>query len=50
LKKSELTPAEIKYGVAPVPDPSITYQPAVVVIGGGADAIRAQLERADVDN
>jgi|KBSMisStandDraft_5_1062788.scaffolds.fasta_scaffold04664_3 hypothetical protein len=42
LKKSELTPAELKYGVAPVPDPSITYQPAVVMIGGGPDAIRAR--------
>jgi len=42
LKKSELTPAEIKYGVAPVPDPTTKYQPAVVMLGGGADAIRAR--------
>jgi hypothetical protein len=32
----------LKYGVAPVPDPSITYQPAVVMVGGGPNAIRAR--------
>jgi hypothetical protein len=42
LKKSELTAAELKYGIAPIPDPSVTYQPDVIVVGGGADAIRAQ--------
>jgi hypothetical protein len=31
-----------EYGIAPVPDPSVTYQPDVIVVGGGADAIRAQ--------
>jgi hypothetical protein len=41
LKKSEMTAAEVKYGVAPVPDPSVTYQPNVVIVGGGAEAIRA---------
>ena len=40
LRKSELTAAEQKYGVAPVPDKSVTYQPDVVVVGGGAAAIR----------
>jgi len=42
LKKSELSVAEQKYGIAPTPDPSVTYQPDVIVVGGGADAIRAQ--------
>ena len=42
LKKSELTVAEQKYGIAPIPDSSVTYQPDVIVVGGGADAIRAQ--------
>jgi hypothetical protein len=42
LKKSEMSVPELKYGIAPVPDPSVTYQPDVIVVGGGADAIRAQ--------
>ena len=42
LKKSELSVAERKYGIAPVPDKSVTYQPDVAVVGGGADAIREQ--------
>lgn len=42
LKKSEMTEAEIKYGIAPVPNDSVTYQPDVVIVGGGADAIRSQ--------
>jgi len=42
LKKSELSVAEQKYGIAPIPDASVTYQPDVIVVGGGADAIRAQ--------
>lgn len=42
LKKSELTVAEQKYGIAPTPDPSVTYQPDVIIVGGGADAVRAQ--------
>lgn len=41
LKKSDLTAAELKYGMAPTPDPSVTYQPAVIVVGGGADAVRS---------
>jgi hypothetical protein len=41
LKKSDMTAAEVKYGIAPTPDPSVTYQPNVVLVGGGADAIRA---------
>jgi hypothetical protein len=42
LKKSEMSVAEQKYGIAPIPGPSVTYQPDVIVVGGGADAIRAQ--------
>jgi hypothetical protein len=40
IKKSEMTAAEVKYGIAPEPDPSVQYQPAVVLVGGGAEAIR----------
>ena len=42
LKKSEMTEAEIKYGIAPVPNESVTYQPDVIIVGGGAEAIRSQ--------
>src|ERR1700682_2287140 len=42
LKKSDLTEAEQKYGIAPVPDNTVTYQPDVIIVGGGAEAIRAQ--------
>lgn len=42
LKKSEMSVAEQKYGIAPIPDPSVTYQPDVIIVGGGADAVRAQ--------
>lgn len=42
LRPGELTPAERKYGIAPRPDPSVTYQPNVIVVGGGADSIREQ--------
>ena len=42
LKKSEMTAAEQKYGIAPIPGPSVTYQPNVIVVGGGADAIRSE--------
>ena len=42
LKKSDLSEAEQKYGVAPIPDPSVTYQPDVIIVGGGADSIRSQ--------
>jgi hypothetical protein len=41
IKRSEMTAAEVKYGIAPEPDASVEYQPAVVLVGGGADAIRA---------
>ena len=39
--KSDLSPAELKYGIAPIPDASVVYQPDVIVVGGGADAVRA---------
>jgi hypothetical protein len=42
LKRSEMTPAEVKYGIAPIPDATVTYQPDVIVVSGGGDAIRAQ--------
>jgi hypothetical protein len=42
LKRSELTEAEQKYGIAPIPDSTVTYQPDVMVVGGGAAAIRSQ--------
>src|SRR5690606_6068296 len=41
LKKSELSEAEILYGRAPRPDPSVTYQDDVVIVEGGAGAIRS---------
>lgn len=41
LRSSELTDAERQYGHAPVPDPAVTYQPDVVIVEGGARAIRA---------
>ena len=34
-------PADLRYGEAPVPHPDVTYQPDVVVIGGGGRAIRS---------
>jgi hypothetical protein len=40
LTKADLSEAEQKYGVAPVPDPSVTYQPDVILVGGGPEAIR----------
>jgi hypothetical protein len=42
IKRSEMTAAELKYGIAPTPDPSVTYRPDVVIVGGGGDAIRSQ--------
>lgn len=42
LTKSDLTVAEQKYGIAPIPDSSVTYQPDVIIVGGGAASIRAQ--------
>jgi hypothetical protein len=48
LKASDLTPAERKYGVAPTPDPSVKYQPDVVIVGGGAESIRGQSDNGFV--
>jgi hypothetical protein len=42
LKAGEMSAAERKYGIAPVRDPSVTYQPDVVLVGRGAEAIREQ--------
>jgi hypothetical protein len=42
MKKSELSDAERKFGIAPVPDATVTYQPDVIIVGGGAAAIRSQ--------
>jgi hypothetical protein len=42
IKKKDLSAAEQKYGIAPIPDASVTYQPDVIVVGGGADSIRGQ--------
>ena len=41
LKKSDLTAAQRRYGIAPVPDSSVTYQPDVILVGGGPEAIRS---------
>ena len=41
LKKSDLTAAQRKYGIAPIPDSSVTYQPDVILVGGGPEAIRS---------
>lgn len=40
LKRSELTDAELRYGIAPQVDASVTYQPEVIIVGGGASSIR----------
>ncbi len=42
LKKSDLTAAQRKYGIAPVPDSTVTYQPDVILVGGGPEAIRSE--------
>lgn len=34
-----LTEAELRYGQAPVPDDAVTYQPDVVLLPDGADAV-----------
>ena len=34
-----LTTAELRYGLAPDEHPKVTYQPDVVVVGGGADSV-----------
>ena len=41
LKRSDLTAAQITYGIAPVPDPSVIYQPSVILVGGGPEAVRS---------
>lgn len=41
LRRQDLTPAELKYGRAPGRDPSITYEPGVILVDGGADAIKS---------
>jgi hypothetical protein len=41
VRPSELTEAERNYGLAPTPHPSVTYQPGVVIVGGGAESIRS---------
>lgn len=33
--------AERRFGAAPTPHPDVTYQPDVVIVGGGADSIRS---------
>jgi hypothetical protein len=42
IKKSEMSEAERKYGIAPIPDSSVEYQPEVIVVGGGAESVREQ--------
>ncbi len=42
IKKSEMSEAEQKYGIAPTPDASVDYQPDVIVVGGGAESVREQ--------
>ncbi len=41
LAKRQLTPAELKYGRAPQRDPSVVYEPDVVIVDRGSEAIRA---------
>jgi len=42
IKRSEMSAAEQKYGIAPTPDPNIEYQPDVIIVGGGADSVKSQ--------
>ena len=42
IRRSEMSVAEQKYGIAPVPDPTVEYQPDVILVGGGADSVRSQ--------
>ena len=37
-----MSEAEIKYGIAPMPSSAVTYQPDVIIVGGGPDVIRSQ--------
>jgi hypothetical protein len=41
LTRSDLSPAEIKYGRAPKRDPSVVYERDVVLVDQGAEAIRS---------
>ncbi|GIF96899.1 hypothetical protein [Catellatospora citrea] len=41
LDGRELTEGEFRYGLAPQRHPDVTYQPDVVLVGGGANAIRS---------
>jgi len=41
LTRSELTPAEVKYGPTPRPNPAVTYQADVILVDGGAETIRS---------
>ena len=38
--QAEMTPAEIKYGVSPTLNSQVTYQPDVIVMEHGAEAVR----------
>jgi hypothetical protein len=40
LRIAELTDAEKRYGHGPRPDPRVVYQPGLVIVEGGADAVR----------
>ena len=42
IKRSEMSAAEQKYGIAPTPDPNVEYQPNVILVGGGADSVKSQ--------
>ncbi|WP_146167648.1 hypothetical protein [Micromonospora sp. MH33] len=41
LAGTELTESEFRYGLAPRPHMDVTYQPDVVLVEGGADAVRS---------
>jgi hypothetical protein len=40
IRTTDLTEAERRYGRAPVPDPSVVYQPDVLILAGGAESVR----------
>jgi hypothetical protein len=40
IHTTDLTEAERQYGRAPVPDPSVVYQPDVLIVAGGAGSVR----------
>lgn len=41
LRPADLTAAERRHGHGPRPDPSVVYQPEVVIVEGGAAAVRS---------